>query len=151
MNETWAEKEQNISALIAVANARPVPTYAAVCWARIESNYDTSAYNDSSGAMGMFQIKPSTFLQPGFGVTPGATLGDLADATKSTEFACDYLQGLYNDVNVGNNSWALAFLHYNVGPGADPNTASQAYKALAVLVSTLEGEEYPLSEPFMGA
>jgi len=146
MSTTPAEKHNAKSEIFVAAEQCAPPTYAVLAQARIESDYDTNAYNASSGAIGLFQIKPATAQQPGFGVTPIASIADLNDPYKATVFACDYLHGLYLDADVGHGSWAKAFLHYNVGPGADVNTASDAYKALAVMVSVIEGEPYPLTQ-----
>jgi soluble lytic murein transglycosylase-like protein len=132
--------------IFTIAEECAPPTYMILAQAKIESGYNPDAYNASSGAMGLFQIKPTTARQPGFGVTPLTSIADLNDPEKATLFACEYLHGLYLDTDVGAGSWAKAILHYNVGPGADVNTASDAYKALAIMVSVLESEPYPLTQ-----
>jgi len=59
---------------------------------RIESGGDPNAISEA-GAMGQYQIMPSTAAQPGYGVTPLAA-EDIRDPAKSREFARQYLMGI---------------------------------------------------------
>ena len=59
---------------------------------RVESGGDPNATSEA-GAMGQYQIMPSTAAQPGYGVTPLA-MDDIRDPAKSREFARQYLMGI---------------------------------------------------------
>jgi len=59
---------------------------------RIESNGNANATSEA-GAMGQYQIMPSTAADPGMGVTPLAA-EDIRDPVKSREFARKYLKAI---------------------------------------------------------
>lgn len=76
----------------------------------IESNFEATAFNDSSMAIGPMQIKPSTALDSGFGL-PQVNPYIPADAVR---FAKDYLTKNYE---LGGNDLVKAVIGYNQGPG----------------------------------
>jgi len=75
----------------------------------IESGYDPRV-TSRSGAVGMWQLMPSTARGLGLVVSP--VLDERRDADKSTEAALRYLHSL----NVEFESWFLTLAAYNSGP-----------------------------------
>jgi Transglycosylase SLT domain len=89
-----------------------------------EPNPDTSVSN--KGAVGLFQILPTTGSQPGYGVQPVS--GSLTDPTVSANFAAQYLTGLYG--KLGN--WQDTLAAYNAGAGNLSAGQGYASKVLAL-------------------
>ena len=55
-----------------------------------ESQYNPNAIG-SAGEVGLMQVKPSTYMSPGYGVTPGTDVSNLANPYNNVDFAVRYL------------------------------------------------------------
>ena len=55
-----------------------------------ESQYNLNAIG-SAGEVGLMQVKPSTYMNPGYGVTPGTDVSNLANPYNNIDFATRYL------------------------------------------------------------
>ena len=55
-----------------------------------ESQYNLNAIG-SAGEVGLMQVKPSTYMSPGYGVTPGTDVSNLANPYDNVDFAVRYL------------------------------------------------------------
>jgi len=80
---------------------------------QVESGGDVKA-ESPAGALGPYQIMPSTAAQPGYGVTP-LSQEELTDPVKSREFARSYLAGIA--ANNPNYTMEEVLQAYNAGPG----------------------------------
>ena len=132
-------------AVFQAAELSDPPTWAMFRQAQIECGWDLDVINgavvSSAGARGPFQIEPATAAGPGYGV-PAISPEDALDPTLSTLWAGKYLTALRNGPASGR--WGVAFLMYNVGPGASVSTASDAYRQLAQYVALTLGEADPV-------
>lgn len=94
-------------------NGRPTGTLRAFLTAENSGDQATSP----KGAVGRFQVLPTTAQKPGFGVAPFDP--------RDPEGVSNYVQALYN--KAGGNMTKLA-QYYNAGPGGSPNNKeTQAY------------------------
>lgn len=93
-----------------------------------ESDFNPSAANPKSTALGLFQILKKTAMDPGYGVTPMTDPSQRLDPEASTRFASQYLTAMGQQFG-GDPAQALAA--YYMGPGAAalgiPNDVQQNY------------------------
>jgi hypothetical protein len=96
---------QLTSIITSAANANGIPPLLALAQAQKESSFNPNAYNNSSGATGLFQLEPATAAQ--LGVT------NPLDPVQSANGGTAYLAQMYAQFG----SWELALAAYDWGPG----------------------------------
>jgi hypothetical protein len=95
-----------------------IPVDLLIAQARQESSFNPNA-RGAAGEIGIFQIKPSTAQQPGFGLT-GVDPGTLTDPGANIMFGARYLRGRMGQGDPNNPAdQARALAAYN--GGGDPN------------------------------
>lgn len=87
----------------------------------VESNYEPAAYNQFSGARGMWQLMADTGIQ--YGLKVNNYSDERTDPAKSTEAAVKYLKDLISIFGV--EQFTIVIAAYNCGDGALRNSLMQ--------------------------
>ncbi len=112
--------------LVSCCAASGYPAWIALRQVEIESNWNPDAVSPA-GAIGVAQVMPTTAAQPGYGCEPF----NPRDWRQSLSFLAQYMAQLKQRTG----EWSTALLAYNVGFHGDPDSASEAYKMLALYVA----------------
>jgi Transglycosylase SLT domain/FHA domain len=89
----------------------------------VESNYEPEAYNQFSGARGMWQLMPDTAIQ--YGLKVNSKVDERTDPVKSTEAAVRYLKDLISVFGV--EKLTIVIAAYNSGDAAVRNSLTQIH------------------------